>query len=291
MTPIFILSCERAGSTLLRYVVDTHPDLCSPAELYLGRTLDALKVTLERSTALLQPKEVQKAFVISELRRVCGGILDDYARQKGKRHWCEKTPLNLRSLGLIDEVFPDARHICLHRNCMDVVHSALEAGRYGFVEGLEPYIVRNPTNTVAAMAGSWVEKTEQLLEFERSRPERCFRMKYEAVVFDPAATLAPMFDFLGVAWDPALLLQVFKTTHDQGEGNAGDRKIRLTRRIERRVGSGSTISRDLLPSGLLERVNQILRKLEYPEIGPDWDRAPSPYVPRGGTSAPWGAAR
>jgi protein-tyrosine sulfotransferase len=286
VTPLFIQACERSGSTLLRYIVDTHSALCSPAELYLGRALEALKVTLERSTALLHPEGERHVFITTELRRICGGILDDYARGKGKQGWCEKTPVNLQSLDLIDRVFPDARHVCLHRNCMDVVHSALEAGRYGFVEGLAEYARRDPTNLVAAMAESWADKTEWLLAFERAHPDKCHRIKYEAVVFEPASVLPPMFKFLGVGWEPALLDAVFRTPHDQGTGHAGDRKIRTTRKIERRVGSGSTISRTHLPSALLQRVNGILRQLEYPEVHEWWDKAPSPYLPPGVTPMP-----
>jgi hypothetical protein len=286
VTPFFIQACERSGSTLLRYIVDTHSQLCSPAELYLGRSLEAMKVTLERSTALLRPEAERQAFVTSELRRRCGGILDEYALGKGKKAWCEKTPVNLQSLDLIDRVFPDARHICLHRNCMDVVHSALEAGRYGFVEGLTEYIRRDPTNLVAALAQSWADKTEWLLQFEQAHRDRCHRVRYEAVVFEPATVLPAMFQFMGYPWEPALLDAVFRIPHDQGAGNAGDRKIRLTRKIERRVGSGSTISRQHLPAALLLRVNGLLRQLEYSEIHEFWDKAPSPYLPPGVTPMP-----
>jgi hypothetical protein len=36
--PIFILSCYRTGSTLMRYIFDTHPDVYSPPEVCLGDT-------------------------------------------------------------------------------------------------------------------------------------------------------------------------------------------------------------------------------------------------------------
>jgi hypothetical protein len=36
--PIFILSCYRSGSTLLRYILDSHPDVYCPPELSLGQS-------------------------------------------------------------------------------------------------------------------------------------------------------------------------------------------------------------------------------------------------------------
>ncbi|HEX2642137.1 MAG TPA: sulfotransferase, partial [Thermoanaerobaculia bacterium] len=35
---LFILSCHRSGSTLLRFILDTHPELYCPPEVFLGTT-------------------------------------------------------------------------------------------------------------------------------------------------------------------------------------------------------------------------------------------------------------
>lgn len=102
-------------------------------------------------------------------------------------------------------------------------------------------------------------------------------MKYESLVLEPAETLRPLFEFLGVAWDEGLLDAVFTTPHDQG---SGDRKILFRRKIESgSVGQGSTIAREDVPPALLARVNELLSELDYPPVGPDWGRTPSPYVP------------
>lgn len=279
--PLFIQSCERSGSTLLRYIVDSHPDICSPSELRLGPLLAALKTTVERSIGELVPEAERESFVIARLRRTADELLGDYAKKKNKSRWCEKDPHNLPALDLIAKVFPDAQHICLYRNCMDVVHSCLEVCHFGFFDSLESYARASPNNLVAAMITSWLEKTSTILEFEHANPTQSMRLKYEALVFEPEASLKTMVDFLGVPWAPAMLEQVFKLTHDQGTGNAGDRKIRLTKKIEQRsVGVGSAISLAYIPRDLLLRMNTLLRQLDYPEVGPDWDSSPSPYRPK-----------
>ena len=193
--------------------------------------------------------------------------------------WCEKTTENLQYLNLLYDVFPDARYICLYRNCMDVVHSSIECSRLGFIPELVRYVQKQPDNIVAAMVDSWIEKTSALLEFELAHPAQCFRIKYETLVAEPSQTLAAMFAALELDWDESLLNEVFSTHHDQG---SGDRKVLFTKKIQTdSIGRGSTISRSFIPDSLLENMNRLLARLDYPQVGDDWDNAPSPYLPAG----------
>ncbi len=279
ITPTFIISCERSGSTLLRYIVDTHPDIATPGEIHLGQLCQDLYRTVSRTSALVAPAadEAQRhQFTITEVRRIVSEIMDGYARAKGKRQWCEKTTMNLDYLDTLYEVFPDAHYICLYRNAMDVAHSCIEAGRLGFLPEHVPYVHRHPRNLVAAMVERWVEKTGELLAFERRHAGQCFRMQYEQLVADPAEALAPMFEFLGVAWDAGIPDKVFVAKHDQGDG---DSKVRFASKIyQSSIGKGSTLNRSALPDQLLNELNAMLAELDYPIVGPDWDTSPSPYL-------------
>lgn len=277
--PVFILSCERSGSTLLRYVMDTHPQVCSPAHLHLGQLCRSLYTTAFYSLgqAVEADDAARERLAAAETRRVVDELLGRYARAKSKQVWCEKTTENLQYLRFLDEVFPDARFICLYRNCMDVAHSCIECSRLGFMPELAPYVQKSPGNLVAAMVESWVEKTTTLLEFEQAHASQCFRLKYESLVLHPSETLRAMFAALGLEWDENLLGAVFSTEHDQG---SGDKKILFTKRINTdSIGRGSTLSRDDIPAALLDRMNELLTRLDYPIVGPDWDNAPSPYLP------------
>ncbi len=285
--PVFILSCERAGSTLLRYIIDTHPEICSPGELHLGHLCEDLGHVAD----LLSVGEVAGAAnseerlrrINAEVRRMVTGLMETYAKSKGKRMWCEKTPRNLSYLGILKAVFPDAKFICLHRNCMDVVHSCIESSKVGFFVDISYYAknipstyARNAFGHASVFADSWADKTAKLLAFERDNPERCFRVRYEDIVADPVGTLGPMFNFLGLDFDPAMLDAVFKSKHDRGPG---DVKVMYTRRINSKsVGMGSAVSRSQLPAELLARVNGLLEELDYPVVGEDWDTSPSPFL-------------
>ncbi|HEX8559859.1 MAG TPA: sulfotransferase [Pyrinomonadaceae bacterium] len=280
--PVFILSCERSGSTLLRYIVDTHPQVCCPAHLHLGQLCRSLYTTAYYSIAQAAgaaDDAARERLAAAETRRVVDELMGRYARAKGKQVWCEKTTENLQHLRFLGEVFPDARFVCLYRNCMDVAHSGIESGRLGFIPELAPYVQKSPGNLVAAMVESWVEKTAALLDFELAHAPQCFRLKYESLVLRPSETLRAMFAALGLGWDEGLLGAVFSTKHDEG---SGDRKILFTKRINTdSIGRGSTLAREDIPAALLERMNELLARLDYPPVGPDWGSSPSPYLPAG----------
>lgn len=279
-SPIFILSDIRSGSTLLRYIIDTHPKITSPGELNLGELCKNLQFTIASTlakTVAAASEAEREEFVYAEVRRIVSDIMNRYTQRKGKSIWCEKTPGNTRRLETLDRVFPDARYICLYRNCMDVTYSKIESHRLGWWSELVGYVLKNPENVVSGMVESWIDVADQLLKFERENASRCFRIKYEAIIENPERALEPLFAFLGVEWDRRLLDAVFSAHHEDGHG---DVKVQYTKKISKDyIGKGSGIRRGWVPPALLERMNRILEELRYPVVGPDWDHAPSPYLP------------
>jgi protein-tyrosine sulfotransferase len=281
VAPIFILSCERSGSTLLRYIFDTHPQVSSPAHLHLGQLCSSLYKTVYYSigqTMSAADEATRERLVAAEVRRIVDDLMGRYAKTKGKRVWCEKTTENLQYLKILTDVFPDARYICLYRNCMDVTHSTMECVKLGVMPELaSSYVQKHPRNIVAAMVDNWIEKTTMLLEFELAHVRQCLRLKYESLVLDPIETLRAMFVALDLDWHEKLLSAVFSTEHDQGPG---DKKILFTKKISAgSIGRGSTLSREQIPAALLDKMNELLARLDYPIVGPDWAFSPSPYLP------------
>jgi protein-tyrosine sulfotransferase len=265
--PIFILSCERSGSTLLRYILDTHPALCCPGELYLGQLIKDLRITISRTTALAAAKESAEldAATQREVHRILDDLLSGFTRARGKRVWCDKTPANLKSMADIEWAFPEARFICLYRNSWDVVQSCVETRQKGMVyTWATPYAVQHLHNFVAAMLESWVEKTQIALNVENFYPQMSYRIKYENLVQNPAGVLEPLFKFLELDWDPSLLDRVFQVEHDKG---GGDFKIESTHQIEKdRIGQGVKLDPGLLalvPSGLKDRQRTLNQQLGY----------------------------
>jgi hypothetical protein len=276
--PAFIISCERSGSTLLRFIVDTHPDIASPGELHLGELCRNLQRTISRTlgeAATYADAGEKDRAIRAEVRKSIDVIMEAYVAAKHKRMWCEKTTMNLYHIDIVQAVFPDAKYICLYRNALDQVHSCIETGRLGFMPEHIAYVHRSPDNIVGALVENWIDRTNELLAFERAHAAQCFRVKYESLILDPPGTLQPLFEFLGVAWQPQLLDSVFSAHHDEGDGDA---KVRFADRIyTNTIGKGSTINRDHVPARMLDEMNRLLAALDYPIVGPDWDTMPSPY--------------
>jgi len=257
--PAFVLSGERAGSTLLRWLLDAHPEVASPGELRLGRLAYDLYVTLSRTSTVNEEDRVQAT--LREVRGALDRILTPYARARGRRVWCEKTPENLLYLEALANAYPDARYVCLHRDWRDVVNSCLEISREGFMDELAAYARRRPDNLVEAMAESWADKTTKLLEFEHRNPSLCRRVRYEDLVRNPGEVLPDVFEFLGVARESDVVGRAFSMVHD---GGGGDFKIHATSGVGvDRIGAGANVRMERLSTSLRARVSSLSRRLGY----------------------------
>ncbi len=263
--PIFILSSERSGSTLCRYILDSLRDIGSPGEVVLGE----LSASLARVLAHIRSESDLAApatdgQIRDDIRRIVDGVMDNYLVRAGKKIWCDKSPANVRFLALIGRVFPDARYVCLFRDFRDTAHSCIAAGQLGYSRGLQEYIARHPGNFVMAMAESWADKVERLIAFESEHGSNCIRPRYEDVVSDADREISRVFEFLGLPGEPDLLMKALSTPH---LGGGGDRKIQLERTIHRRsVGSGRDLPLGTISRTLTDRLNRLLVLLGYASL-------------------------
>lgn len=295
--PVFILCCARSGSTLLRYVLDAHPDLACPPEMHLGRLCEDLRWSISLALGYevsapgpirMEIEQVTPPQVLEKCRSAIEAIMADYLQRVGKQRWCDKSVVNIDHLPLLHAAFPDAKFVCLYRNCMDVVHSGLEVSRLGFsAYGFSSHVAKRLDNTVGALVDYWCDNGEKIHAFEQANPASAYRLRYEDLVLDPVATLPPLLEFLGLREDPGLADRVFKVPHQHGPG---DTNIAYARKIDSgSIGKGSTISARQLSARDMDRANALLGDLGYALIDKNWDSQPSPYL-RPGASSPTAAA-
>ncbi|MDO9269104.1 MAG: sulfotransferase [Methylobacter sp.] len=265
--PIFILSCVRSGSTMLRCIVDTHPNLCSPGHLNLGPLCANLYATTYYSLGKLpgmETEEQREQLAIKETRRVVTDILGRYTQGKGKKKWCEKSTVNIDYLEILAKIFPQAKYICLYRNCLDVAYSCIKFNPLGYMHELSAYVQNCPTNFVAAMIANWQEKTGKLIAFEQAHANQCIRINYESLVLQPEHVLAKLFDFLDEPWDARLIDSIFQVPHDQGEG---DLKVWFSGKISKdSIGNGTAIPLTAISDELMAEVDTLHQQLGYPTI-------------------------
>jgi protein-tyrosine sulfotransferase len=227
---------HRSGSTLLRFILDSHPNLACPPE---SKFLAALP-------AILRYPQVERAFaslgfdrpkVAMRLRAFVESFLDDYAAACGKRRWVDKTPNYHKIVDFIDEIFEgEVLYIVIVRNPLDSVASLDEMVRYidgrgGSLSHEDPEIVdamRVYGATRQAWAMLWKEAYETIRHFTIGRPERMKVIRYEDLVVDCQAKIAEVLNFLGEPVFEDLVVKAFAQRHRAGYQ---DLKILSTREI------------------------------------------------------------
>jgi hypothetical protein len=270
--PVIVLTCARSGSTLLRLILDAHPELACPAETNIVKICSLLG----QAWQLVDPPDSGDALsrmASASVKATVNTVFTSYLLRNGKRRWCDKSLGTARGLRPFIDLYPKAKFICLYRHCMDVIDSGLEASPFGLLGyGFENYVTRASGNSVAAIASAWCEETAWALEFEETHPERCHRVYYEQIVQSPEAVAAGIFDFIGVAPDPEVTRRCFDVQHDFS--GPGDHKVTATNRISAdSVGRGLRVPADLLPPPLLNGVNELLGRLGYPIVDENWRRS------------------
>lgn len=268
-SPIFVLTASRSGSTLLRFILDSHPELACPPETQIASACRSLAVSVNviENASNDQPTAPDGQFtsdkVLSTIRETLDHIYETYLIRRGKKRWCDKSIDSFMYAELLAQIYPDARFICLFRHCMDVVASGIEACPWGVTRyGFDAYVAKHPGNNVAAIANYWLDCSATILKFAKDNRNRCHCVRYEDLVAEPEEVTSKLLSFLGVEQAPGITAECFQTPH---EGNGpGDEKIWFTSSISNSsTGRGISVPARVLPPILVTNVNQVLAELKY----------------------------
>jgi hypothetical protein len=280
--PVFVLCMGRSGSTLLRLILDTHPDVACPPETMMPALCSQLAVVwslIEGAPLSLQRGDAPPAIpdaAIAGIRDTMDRMTAPYLNRRGKRLFCEKSLGTARYAELLLRIYPGARFICLFRHPMDVIASGLEACPWGLTGyGFDPYIAGSPGNAVMALARYWHDGASEIAAVEEKYPERCHRVRYEDMVQDPERVAAGIFAFIGAAAAPGIAKEVFARDHERF--GPADHKIWHTSAISTdSVGRGDSVPVGMIAPQLLEPVNALLEKLGYVTVDETWGTADMP---------------
>jgi hypothetical protein len=292
LSPVFVLSASRSGSTLLRFILDSHPDLACPPETSIASACAGLA----RSWDVLENAESGNRRPVTEpvslpphVRLAVRAAIDEafghYLRRRGKRRWCDKSLDTYQFADLITQVYPAAKFICLYRHCMDVIASGVEVCPWGLHRfGFDQFVAQFPGNSVAAIGGYWLSCAQTMLAFEEQHPQSCHRLRYEDLVTAPEETAAAIFSCIGAEPVPGITEACFRTAHEGG--GPGDEKIWFTTSVSSgSLGRGVSVPARALPPQLRQSINEMLGKLGYREVNDEWDAAAGPIDPRTDSAA------
>jgi hypothetical protein len=204
----FVVGVRRSGTTLLRLMLDAHPELAIPPETHF--VPDLIEAAGEQGTSpqrlaemvVTHPRWGDFHLDAGELRdrfqaleqptpgAVLRAFYTLYAEREGKSRWGEKTPGYVRYMQTIERVLPEARFIHLIRDGRDVALSILSQDM-----GID---------RVAKAAKNW----KNLIERARDQAHdlnHYLEVRYEDLVLETEPTLRRVCEFCELPWDPAVL--------------------------------------------------------------------------------------
>jgi hypothetical protein len=225
--PVIVLSPARAGSTLLRMILDSHSALYAPPELPLAQlTVRAETTWMRASLRELQLTAQEVNYLLWDR------VLADVLSRSGKPTIVVKTPSNVLVWREIAECWPDARFIFLLRHPASSVVS-LNAS---FDAKWHP----GETGSLAESAAKALRYMTALEEARRALPGGC-TIRYEDLTAEPAAKARQLCEFLGVPFEPGML-EYGQFGHGRIGSGLGDASAKLK--------SGRIQSATLPPLGL-----------------------------------------
>jgi hypothetical protein len=211
--PIFVVGSPRSGTTLLRFILSSHPRLHIPSETgflpylgeYAGTDLDAsdVRAILERVGRLNREwasmVDDARAFYQSLPEPSLACVLDGLYRIKcapfGAERWGDKTPAYVLHMFTLAEMFPSAQFVHLIRDGRDATLSAQR--KWGeqawYMDNY--YLLRN-----------WVRYVERgRVAGQKLGSSRYLEVRYEALVTQPKAVVERLCAFLGEELHPDML--------------------------------------------------------------------------------------
>jgi hypothetical protein len=180
--PVFVISSERSGSTLLRALLDSHTQIHAPHELHLRQlTVDAPNLATRAMADL--------GFRTRDLENLLWDrMLHLRLTLSGKDLIVDKTPHNVHAWRRIHNYWPEARFIFLYRHPQRIYESMAKAWPHFNADELAERVTR----TVALVR----EANDALDGLE---------VRYERLTSEPEPVTKEICSFLGVAWEPQML--------------------------------------------------------------------------------------
>jgi hypothetical protein len=221
---VFVVGCPRSGTTLLRRMLDAHPELAITPETHwvsrlfekgdgltaAGNVTPELVSTLVGSerfkTLRVSPERVWQLFEAEQpiaYARFVAGIYDLFGARRGKPLVGDKTPGYTRAIRTLHELFPGARFVHLIRDGRDVCLSATTWHRVRNLEARFSSWREHPVLT-AALWWEWHVRLAREAGAQLGAGVY-YEMRYEALVSAPADELAALSTFLDLGFSEAML--------------------------------------------------------------------------------------
>lgn len=198
MPLIFIGGMPRSGTTLLRVMLDSHPDIrCGGETRVIPRLLNLRNTWIK---APFESQRLQEAGITADVLDHAVGefILEIIARHgKPSKRLCNKDPFTLKSAVYIKSLFSNAQFLYIIRDGRAVAHSIVS--RKVTISGFDITDYRQILKKWNSATSSMYEQCNTL------GPKVCHPIYYEQLVLHPEQTLRGILNFLDLPWNETVL--------------------------------------------------------------------------------------
>lgn len=196
LTPVFLISLPRSGSTLLQKMLTASHEVHSVSEPWLLlpqafilqkeglRTPYSHNIFSYAIDDFLQQLPDGRADYIAALRQFALSLYDKTIPDDTVRFFLDKTPRYYLIVGFLAELFPEAKFILLYRNPLEVLASILTTWFDN------RFLLFN--NHVDIHQGPPL-----MAEAKEILAGRCHSVQYNRLIADPAGELSALCTFLG----------------------------------------------------------------------------------------------
>jgi hypothetical protein len=211
----FLVGSGRAGTTLLRAMLDSHPQMAVPPETYLITELLPRRERYEQpagfavaaflddlvANAWFRRWELNRTKVRRQLDANSAASFADgiravyaaYAHDRGKPRYGDKTPVYVYEIDALAQLFEEARFVHLIRDGRDVACSFIGQEKMRPNGPVEAALLWRERVEAGRAAGEWLKSSRYL------------ELRYEDLIADPEGALRPLCDFIDLDYDPAML--------------------------------------------------------------------------------------
>ncbi|MCU7859968.1 MAG: sulfotransferase [Candidatus Thiodiazotropha sp. (ex Lucinoma kastoroae)] len=221
VVPIFLIGTFRSGTTLFRYLLDSHSQICCPPETKFHVHLAAMYNTASAMDAFID-MGFEEGFIRHQLRKFSSTFYSAHLEAMSKKCLVDKTPEYVRILNYLDWLYEGkCRYLLIYRNGLDVTHSMNEV----HIEPIEQ------DKSLDKAFEYWKSDTQTMLDWMEKYPDRCHKVVYDQLCDDTKDTLNEAMKFIGLEME-SQQMKWYSHSHSRG---AEDIKARRLRSINKSV--------------------------------------------------------
>ncbi|CRL02267.1 CLUMA_CG015339, isoform A [Clunio marinus] len=198
MPLVFIGGVPRSGTTLMRAMLDAHPEVrCGQETRVIPRILQLRShwMKSEKESMRLEEAGIHKEVLNSAIAQFCLEIIAKHGDPAPRL--CNKDPLTLKMGSYVIELFPNAKFLFMVRDGRATVHSIIS--RKVTITGFD---LTNYRQCMQKWNQAITTMHDQCQEIGK---ERCLMVHYEQLVLQPKKSMEKILEFLDIPWNDSVL--------------------------------------------------------------------------------------